>query len=273
MIHSVFCSPLLQHSREFFFFSVYIMEGGVHTGASAGSLLDGMCRGACCERCLQGGLPQKVGATRLPASGAWAQAALSALPRDVIHVTSVRSDFRSSSIALVLHRQVVPEFIIDMLLESNVASIFGDHGGPRGQRRGALWPLYKAGGSRGLLLLCGWWACPSSIPSVALLSRPLHLHRPGPHLCFCVDGGSGGHLRFRPGSTLLPRCPWCGWAIHSLLPFSGPLPGLQGTPSHPPTPSGPPLPPFVGKGHPLCPCGPVSPSLCHGLWRQTAGSS
>nr|XP_025118186.1 serine/threonine kinase-like domain-containing protein STKLD1 isoform X9 [Bubalus bubalis] len=44
--------------------------------------------------------------------------------RDVIHVTSVRSDFRSSSIALVLHRQVVPEFIIDMLLESNVASIF-----------------------------------------------------------------------------------------------------------------------------------------------------
>ncbi|XP_045018269.1 serine/threonine kinase-like domain-containing protein STKLD1 isoform X2 [Bubalus bubalis] len=34
------------------------------------------------------------------------------------------SDFRSSSIALVLHRQVVPEFIIDMLLESNVASIF-----------------------------------------------------------------------------------------------------------------------------------------------------
>ncbi|XP_024855420.1 serine/threonine kinase-like domain-containing protein STKLD1 isoform X3 [Bos taurus] len=34
------------------------------------------------------------------------------------------SNFRSSSLALVLRRQVVPEFIIDMLLESNVASIF-----------------------------------------------------------------------------------------------------------------------------------------------------
>ncbi|XP_059747881.1 serine/threonine kinase-like domain-containing protein STKLD1 isoform X1 [Bos taurus] len=44
--------------------------------------------------------------------------------RDVIHFTFVRSNFRSSSLALVLRRQVVPEFIIDMLLESNVASIF-----------------------------------------------------------------------------------------------------------------------------------------------------
>ncbi|KAM9722456.1 serine/threonine kinase-like domain-containing protein STKLD1 [Dama dama] len=44
--------------------------------------------------------------------------------RDVIHLTFVRSNFRSSSIALVLHRQVVPEFIIDMLLDSNVASTF-----------------------------------------------------------------------------------------------------------------------------------------------------
>ncbi|KAB0380524.1 hypothetical protein FD755_008308, partial [Muntiacus reevesi] len=44
--------------------------------------------------------------------------------RDVIHLTFVRSNFRSSSIALVLHRQVVPDFIIDMLLDSNVASTF-----------------------------------------------------------------------------------------------------------------------------------------------------
>ncbi|XP_036710091.1 serine/threonine kinase-like domain-containing protein STKLD1 [Balaenoptera musculus] len=43
--------------------------------------------------------------------------------RDVIHFTFVSSDFRSSSGALMLHRQVVPESIIDMLLESNVASI------------------------------------------------------------------------------------------------------------------------------------------------------
>ncbi|XP_065784214.1 serine/threonine kinase-like domain-containing protein STKLD1 [Muntiacus reevesi] len=44
--------------------------------------------------------------------------------RDVIHLTFVRNNFRSSSIALVLHRQVVPDFIIDMLLDSNVASTF-----------------------------------------------------------------------------------------------------------------------------------------------------
>ena len=48
----------------------------------------------------------------------------------MIHFTFVRSNFRSSGIAQVLRRQVVPEFIIDMLLESNVASIFGDDGGP-----------------------------------------------------------------------------------------------------------------------------------------------
>ncbi|XP_070311768.1 serine/threonine kinase-like domain-containing protein STKLD1 isoform X2 [Odocoileus virginianus] len=44
--------------------------------------------------------------------------------RDVIHFTFVRSNFRSSSIALVLQRQAVPEFIIDLLLDSNVASTF-----------------------------------------------------------------------------------------------------------------------------------------------------
>lgn len=76
MIHPEFCSPFLQHSREFFFFfPVYIMEGGAHSGASAGSLLDGTGWGARCERCLQSGRPQKVEATQLPASGARAQAA------------------------------------------------------------------------------------------------------------------------------------------------------------------------------------------------------
>lgn len=55
----------------------------------------------------------------------------------MIHFTFVRSNFRSSSIALVLQRQAVPEFIIDLLLDSNVASTFGDDGGPRGWRRGA----------------------------------------------------------------------------------------------------------------------------------------
>ncbi|XP_060009895.1 serine/threonine kinase-like domain-containing protein STKLD1 [Lagenorhynchus albirostris] len=42
--------------------------------------------------------------------------------RDVIHLF-VSSDFRSSSSALTLHQQVVPDFIIDRLLESNVTSI------------------------------------------------------------------------------------------------------------------------------------------------------
>ncbi|XP_055257248.1 serine/threonine kinase-like domain-containing protein STKLD1 [Moschus berezovskii] len=44
--------------------------------------------------------------------------------RDVIQLTFLRGDFWSSSTALVLHRQEVPEFIIDVLLESNTASIF-----------------------------------------------------------------------------------------------------------------------------------------------------
>ncbi|XP_059957523.1 serine/threonine kinase-like domain-containing protein STKLD1 isoform X1 [Mesoplodon densirostris] len=59
--------------------------------------------------------------------------------RDVIHFPFVSGDFRPSSSALVLHRQVVPKFIIDMLLESNVARIlevmqnFSSH--PEAQQR------------------------------------------------------------------------------------------------------------------------------------------
>ncbi|XP_027949203.1 serine/threonine kinase-like domain-containing protein STKLD1 isoform X2 [Eumetopias jubatus] len=45
--------------------------------------------------------------------------------RDVIHITFVSSNFQSSSAALTLHQQVVPAFITDLLLESNVASILG----------------------------------------------------------------------------------------------------------------------------------------------------
>ncbi|XP_014637456.1 PREDICTED: serine/threonine kinase-like domain-containing protein STKLD1 [Ceratotherium simum simum] len=43
--------------------------------------------------------------------------------RDVIHITFMSSDFRSSNIALTLHQQVVPASITDMLLEGTVASI------------------------------------------------------------------------------------------------------------------------------------------------------
>ncbi|XP_024618186.1 serine/threonine kinase-like domain-containing protein STKLD1 [Neophocaena asiaeorientalis asiaeorientalis] len=42
--------------------------------------------------------------------------------RDVIHLF-VSSNFRSSSSALMLHRQAVPDFLVDMLLESSVTSI------------------------------------------------------------------------------------------------------------------------------------------------------
>ncbi|CAD7667832.1 unnamed protein product [Nyctereutes procyonoides] len=43
--------------------------------------------------------------------------------REVIHITFVISNFQSSSIAVTLHRQVVPAFITDLLLDSNIASI------------------------------------------------------------------------------------------------------------------------------------------------------
>ncbi|CAK7290615.1 Serine/threonine kinase-like domain-containing protein STKLD1 [Vulpes lagopus] len=43
--------------------------------------------------------------------------------REVIHITFVISNFQSSSIAVTLHQQVVPAFITDLLLDSNIASI------------------------------------------------------------------------------------------------------------------------------------------------------
>ncbi|XP_053414131.1 serine/threonine kinase-like domain-containing protein STKLD1 isoform X3 [Nycticebus coucang] len=43
--------------------------------------------------------------------------------RDVIDITFVRNSFKSSCVTLFLHRPMVPEFITDMLLGSNVASI------------------------------------------------------------------------------------------------------------------------------------------------------
>ncbi|XP_012784763.2 serine/threonine kinase-like domain-containing protein STKLD1 isoform X2 [Ochotona princeps] len=43
--------------------------------------------------------------------------------RDVIHITFVSSSFKSSCVTLSLHRQVVPPFLMDTLLESNLANI------------------------------------------------------------------------------------------------------------------------------------------------------
>ncbi|KAM9082151.1 LOW QUALITY PROTEIN: serine/threonine kinase-like domain-containing protein STKLD1 [Megaptera novaeangliae] len=109
---------------------------------------------------LREGCPKQVEAQQLPGAeraqgghraGAGPVGGSLPLPRDVIHFTFVSSDFRSSSGALMLHRQVVPEFIIDMLLESNVASILGDDGALRGRRQRPLWPrhpiVFSWGGS------------------------------------------------------------------------------------------------------------------------------
>lgn len=195
MIHPAFCSPLFQHSRRLwgFFWSTLWMEASTRvrvqgpswTGRAGAPAVRGACKV---------GAHRRWGSRSCQRAGAGAGGGSLLLPRDVIHLTFVRSNFRSSSIALVLHRQVVPEFIIDMLLDSNVASTFGDDRGPRGRR----------GGAPGLLLPCGRWACPSSLPSVALLNRPLRLLLPGPRLCSRVDRGSAGHLQFRPGSALPP---------------------------------------------------------------------
>uniref|UniRef100_A0A671FKS5 Serine/threonine kinase-like domain-containing protein STKLD1 n=1 Tax=Rhinolophus ferrumequinum TaxID=59479 RepID=A0A671FKS5_RHIFE len=43
--------------------------------------------------------------------------------RDVIHMTFTRSSFQSSSIALPLHGQMIPDFVSDVLLEGNMASV------------------------------------------------------------------------------------------------------------------------------------------------------
>lgn len=151
------------------------------------------------------------------------------LPRDVIHFTFVRSNFRSSSLALVLRRQVVPEFIIDMLLESNVASIFGDHGGPRSQRRGARGLFIKLG-VPGLLLPCGRWACPSSFPSMPCSVDPStcagrgHTSALGWTLGLEVTFSSG----LAPPSH--PAAPGVGGPFTPFSPSAAPCLGYKGFP-------------------------------------------
>ncbi|XP_077707458.1 serine/threonine kinase-like domain-containing protein STKLD1 [Canis aureus] len=79
---------------------ITIREEGAHTGRSAGaSALPNITP------------PPPWGASPGP------------LRREVIHITFVISNFQSSSIAVTLHRQVVPAFITDLLLDSNIASI------------------------------------------------------------------------------------------------------------------------------------------------------
>lgn len=45
-----------------------------------------------------------------------------------MHIAFVSSHFRSSSMAVSLHGQVVPASVTDPLLESDIASITGDEG-------------------------------------------------------------------------------------------------------------------------------------------------
>lgn len=43
------------------------------------------------------------------------------------------SSFRSSSISLALHGQVIPDFVSNMLLEGNMASVLGNYDDPEDQ--------------------------------------------------------------------------------------------------------------------------------------------
>ena len=95
----------------------------------------------------------------------------------MIHFTFVSSDFRSSSGALMLHRQVVPEFIIDMLLESNVAGILGDDGAPRGRHQRPLWPWHP--------IVFSWGGSdPPQVPWTAPHTWPVGLPLIYPKHCF-----------------------------------------------------------------------------------------
>lgn len=48
-------------------------------------------------------------------------------------MTSMSSSFRSSSISLGLHGQVIPDFVSDVLLEGNMASVLGNYDDPEDQ--------------------------------------------------------------------------------------------------------------------------------------------
>lgn len=51
------------------------------------------------------------------------------------------TSFRNSCVALNMHRQAVPIFITDVLLEGNMANVLGDSG-DTGQCWELLWPWH-----------------------------------------------------------------------------------------------------------------------------------
>lgn len=49
--------------------------------------------------------------------------------RNVIQIVFMNTSFRNSCVSLNMHRQAIPVFITDVLLEGNTANILGDGGG------------------------------------------------------------------------------------------------------------------------------------------------
>lgn len=108
------------------------------------------------------------------------------------------SSFRSSSISLGLHGQVIPDFVSDMLLEGNMASVLGNYDDPEDQ------------GATGCCVLApGSVPPPPPSPPLPHPPEPLHL-LPYPGLVAPVPRVSS-----RPSSTswMVTMCPeWC-WAL------------------------------------------------------------
>lgn len=180
--------------------------------SSLGPSWKGKCCGACWTHCDAGrGAPKRVPETGggPAAAGRRGDAGPAGgslpLPRDVIHLF-VSSNFRSSSSALMLHRQAVPDFLVDMLLESSVTSILGDDGALRGRRQRLLWPRHP--------IVFSWGAVTPPVPWTAPHTWPVGLPLVHPKHCF-----ARGTIPLRyprayleqssslwPGPHLLPLC-------------------------------------------------------------------
>lgn len=116
------------------------------------------------------------------------------LSRDVIHIVFSSSSLRSWSSILTLHRQEVPAFVSEVLLEGSLPTILGDLGGPDGEGT-VRTPCLGSGGAE-----------PASSPPRA----------PEPPGCASTSGhgGSDGRVSSPARSTCcVVTCPeWC-WAL------------------------------------------------------------
>lgn len=64
------------------------------------------------------------------------------LSREVIQLTLMSSDFRLTSVSLLMHQRDVPEFITAIISEGHVARLLGDQGDPGGA--GTMGPCVSA---------------------------------------------------------------------------------------------------------------------------------